>query len=64
MFTTSGWILLGIAIGNYVMSRWSEIKLLRKAGCDTTDKYNIRLCVIEKQYMEAKVNPERIGMDT
>lgn len=52
----SGWILLGIAIGNYFLSRWSEIRLLRKAGCNTTHDYHTRLCVIEKLFMEAKVN--------
>ena len=54
-FILFGWIMLCTAIGNYIMSRWVEIRLLRKAGCNSTQDYQERLCVIEKHFMEAKV---------
>lgn len=54
-FILFGWVMLFTAIGNYVMSRWVEIRLLRKAGCNSTQDYQERLCVIEKHFMEAKV---------
>eukprot|EP00904_Undaria_pinnatifida_P009614 jgi/Undpi1/5783/HiC_scaffold_2.g01057.m1 len=53
-FIMFGWMLLCTAIGNYIMSRWVEIRLLRKAGCNSTNDYQERLCVIEKHFMEAK----------
>lgn len=55
-FIMFGWMLLCTAIGNYIMSRWVEIRLLRKAGCNSTNDYQERLCVIEKHFMEAKVS--------
>ena len=54
-FILFGWVMLCTAIGNYIMSRWVEIRLLRKAGCNSTQDYQERLCVIEKHFMEAKV---------
>lgn len=54
-FTVAGWALLGVAAVHYFVSRWSELKLLRKAGCISTHDYHTRLCVIEKEVMEAKV---------
>lgn len=55
MFIVSGWLLLALAVGNYLMSRWVELRLLKKAGCEGTHEYAERLTVIEKQTMEAKV---------
>lgn len=55
-FIAMGWAMLGVAIANYFISRWSEIRLLRKAGCNSTRDYDARLFVIEKEYMEAKVS--------
>lgn len=52
----SGWALFGFALANYFVSRWSELRLLRKAGCDSTHDYHTRLCVIEKEAMEARVS--------
>lgn len=54
-FMLSGWVLLSVAVGNYFLSRWSEIRLLRKAGCTSTQEYHTRLCVIEKTMIETKV---------
>lgn len=54
-FMLSGWVLLSVAVGNYFLSRWSEIRLLRKAGCTSTQDYHTRLCVIEKTMIETKV---------
>lgn len=55
LFIISGWVLFVVAVGYYFVTRWSEIRLLRKAGCDSTYDYHTRLCVIEKHTMEAKV---------
>lgn len=55
-FMISGWILFALAVANYFISRWSEIRLLRKAGCHSSHDYHTRLCVIEKETMEARVS--------
>lgn len=55
MFIVSGWLMLVLAVGNYFMSRWVELRLLKKAGCQSTHDYAERLTVIEKQTLEAKV---------
>lgn len=55
VFIVSGWLLLVLAVGNYVMSRWVELRLLKKAGCEGTHEYAERLTAIEKQTLEAKV---------
>lgn len=55
MFIVSGWLMLALAVANYLMSRWVELRLLKKAGCDGTRDYAERLTVIEKQTLEAKV---------
>lgn len=56
MFIISGWLMLALAAGNYFMSRWVELRLLKKAGCEGTLGYCARLTVIEKQTLEAKVS--------
>lgn len=58
-FMISGWILFGLAVANFFISRWSEIRLLRKAGCNSTEDYHTRLLEIEKDTMEARVSAER-----
>lgn len=55
MFIVAGWLMLVLAVGNYFMSRWVELRLLKKAGCGGTHEYSDRLTVIEKQTLEAKV---------
>lgn len=55
MFIVSGWMMLALAVGNYLMSRWVVLRLLKKAGCEGTREYAERLTVIEKQTMGAKV---------
>lgn len=54
-FIVSGWLMLALAIANYIMSRWVELRLLKKAGCEGTREYAERLAVIEKQTLGAKV---------
>lgn len=56
MFILSGWLMLALSVGNYFMSRWVELRLLKKAGCEGTLGYCARLTVIEKQTLEAKVS--------
>lgn len=55
MFIVAGWLMLAMAAGNYFVSRWVELRLLKKAGCEGTREYHTRLAVIEKQTLEAKV---------
>ncbi|CAM9283188.1 unnamed protein product [Hapterophycus canaliculatus] len=56
MFIVAGWLMLALSVGNYFMSRWVELSLLKKAGCEGTREYHTRLAAIEKQTMEAKAS--------
>lgn len=61
MFIVAGWLMLALAVGNCLMSRWVELRLLKKAGCKGTKEYAERLTVIEKQTLEAKVSYRTIS---
>ncbi|CAM9475845.1 unnamed protein product, partial [Ectocarpus fasciculatus] len=59
MFIVAGWLMLALAVFNYFMSRWVELRLLKKAGCEDTHEYHNQLAVIEKQTLEAKKQENR-----
>ncbi|CAM9655265.1 unnamed protein product, partial [Ectocarpus sp. 6 AP-2014] len=59
MFIVAGWLMLALAVFNYFMSRWVELRLLKKAGCEDTHEYHNQLAVIEKQTLEAKKHENR-----
>ncbi len=56
MFILCGWLMLALAVGNYVMSRWVELRLLKKAGVGGTQDYSAHLTAIEKKTLEARVS--------
>lgn len=56
MFILCGWLMLALAVGNYLMSRWVELRLLKKAGVEGTHDYSAHLTVIEKKTLEARVS--------
>ncbi|CAM9333729.1 unnamed protein product, partial [Ectocarpus sp. 12 AP-2014] len=62
MFIVAGWLMLALAVFNYFMSRWVELRLLKKAGCEDTHEYHNQLAVIEKQTLEAKKHEDRRRM--